>query len=109
MPFLGETFHIEAIIFMSHYNPKENHYLLQQRALEELNIFVRVVAEIPKDWPSVNPSDTPSILTANAKLLQIFAAWIISTCQSKKYSPKTILEAKIKHILHNRKSIATFD
>lgn len=58
----GETWECEA-------------YLLQQRALEEFNIFVRVLADIPSDWPSVRASDTPSMLTAIAKLLQIFAAY----------------------------------
>jgi hypothetical protein len=49
-------------------------YLLQQRALEQLNIFVKVLAETPRDWPRARASDIPSILTAKAKLLQIFAA-----------------------------------
>lgn len=49
-------------------------YLLQQRALEELIIFVKVSAGIPSDWPRTKASDTPSILTPIAKLLQIFAA-----------------------------------
>lgn len=51
-------------------------YLLQQRALEQLKIFVSVLAVIPRDWPRAKASETPSMLTAIAKLLQIFAAWI---------------------------------
>lgn len=64
----GETWECEA-------------YLLQQRALEEFNIFVSVLADIPSDWPRVRASDTPSILTAIAKLLQIFAAYSTKLCQ----------------------------
>jgi len=33
-----------------------------------------VVAETPRDWPRARASDIPSMLTAKAKLLQIFAA-----------------------------------
>lgn len=51
-------------------------YLLQHRALEQLKIFVSVLAVIPKDWPRAKASETPSMLTAIAKLLQIFAAWM---------------------------------
>lgn len=51
------------------------YYLLQHRALEELNIFVKVVALMPNDCPSAKASETPSILTPIAKLLQIFAVW----------------------------------
>lgn len=49
-------------------------YLLQQRALEQLNISVKELAETPRDWPRARASDIPSMLTAKAKLLQIFAA-----------------------------------
>lgn len=55
-------------------------YLLQQRALEELNTFVRVLAEIPRDWPRARASETPSMLIAIAKLLQIFAAYTTNPC-----------------------------
>lgn len=50
-------------------------YLLQQWALEQLNIFVKVPAETPRDWPRARASDTPSMLTAIAKLLHIFATY----------------------------------
>jgi hypothetical protein len=39
-----------------------------------LNTLVRVLAAIPRDWPRARASETPSMLTAIAKLLQIFAA-----------------------------------
>ena len=52
----------------------QDRYLLQHRALEVFKTFVRVPADIPSDWPRTKASDTPSMLTANAKLLQIFAA-----------------------------------
>lgn len=56
-----------------------------------MNTFVRVFAEIPRDWPRAKASETPSMLTANAKLLQIFAAYdktILHVSESSIRSPK---------------------
>jgi len=50
-------------------------YLLQQRPLEELSTLVRVVAAIPRDWPTASASDTPIMLIAIARLLHIFATY----------------------------------
>lgn len=62
------------LIFISELREKRAAYLLQQRALEQLNTFVKVLAATPRDWPRARASDTPSMLTAIAKLLHIFAA-----------------------------------
>lgn len=50
-------------------------YLLQQRALEELNTFVKTLASTPRLWPRENASDTPTMLIAIARLLHILATW----------------------------------
>lgn len=57
-----------------------------------MNTFVRVFAEIPRDWPRAKASETPSILTAIAKLLQIFAAYdktILQVSESSNSSPES--------------------
>jgi hypothetical protein len=50
-------------------------YLLQQRALEELNTFANTLAFTPRFCPKENASDTPIMLMAIAKLLHILATW----------------------------------
>lgn len=86
----------------------ESHtYLLQQRALDELNTFVRVLAEIPRDWPRAKASETPSILTANAKLLQIFAAYDITHCMYQSRATD-LLRMTFSHMIQKLKSYNTY-
>lgn len=53
-----------------------------------MNTFVRVFAEIPRHWPRAKASETPSILTAIAKLLQIFAAYDKTILRMSNRSPE---------------------
>lgn len=76
-------------------------YLLQQRALEELKILVRVLAVMPKPWPRAKASDTPSMLTAIAKLLQILAAWISENHFNVLNIKKLLLSISFSQINHD--------
>jgi len=68
------TIVLQLLVILNCEREKRAAYLLQQRALEQLNISVKVLAATPSDWPRARASDIPSMLTAKARLLQIFAA-----------------------------------
>ena len=76
--------------------------LLQQRAVEVLNILERVQASSPSCCPRASASEIPAILTANAKLLHIFAAWIFLYQESFPFPIENIKDKKYQ--LWNRKT-----
>lgn len=57
-------------------------------------------SEIPRDWPRAKASETPSILTAIAKLLQIFDAYDkrIQVLKSSNRSPRRTLYHMIQKL-----------